>query len=144
MGRRKRVIQLHKDNTRDYATEAFRTYAELGKPTFDEAREQIYRDAAKRGGEIDPEEAVKKSMPLLLDIDAVDKTLLTLARERKDYIISAIEDVYFVTPFLPLKKGEITERVRRSSVVRYAGERTVYLWLREARQIFAEIRGLRR
>lgn len=141
---------MQKENSRDYATEAFRYYASLGCPRFEEFREKIYLDAAKRAVGKDPEaaameadEAIKKSMPQLLDIFAVEKTIENLERSDKGYIIAAIEDVYFVQPNKPLKHGELTDRVRRSSFTSYTGERTVYGWLREARQMFAEIRGLR-
>ena len=37
----------------------------------------------------------------------------------------------------------ITARVRRYSLTAFASERNVYLWLKEARLLFAAVRGLR-
>lgn len=83
-----------------------------------------------------------KYVPVVDDIDAVDKTLEHLEKSKRDYIIKAVEAVYFVCPKRPLKKNELTERITAFSFSFGASERTVFYWLKEARSIFASFRGL--
>ncbi len=141
---------MKKDFTRDYAIEAFRLYAAMGKPTYDEAKEKIYKKALNDCEFKDPETAnlaaegaVNKETPLLLDILAVQSTLEMLCRGNKGHIARAVAEVYFVQPEQPLRRGDITMRVRRHSLTAFASERNVYLWLKEARLLFAATRGLR-
>lgn len=141
---------MKKDFTRDYATEAFRLYAAMGKPSYEEATKQIYEAALNDCEFKDPEianisaeAAVNNATPLLLDILAVEKTIDILERGNKTHIARAISDVYFVQPEQPLRRGDITARVRRYSLTAFSSERNVYLWLKEARLLFAAVRGLR-
>ena len=141
---------MKKEFTRDYATEAFRLYAAMGKPTYDEAKQIIYNKALSDCEFKEPEVAtqtaeiaVEKATPLLLDILAVEKTIDILTRGGKTHIVRAVEDVYFVQPKLPIRRGDITARVHRHSLTSFASERIVFLWLKEARLLFASIRGLR-
>lgn len=141
---------MKKDFTRDYVTEAFRLYAAMGKPTYEAARKNLYEAELAKRNLSDPETAVlqaeiatEKQEPMLLDILAVDKTIELLERGEKTYIANALKEVYFVQPLTPLRKGDITARVRRFALLCPTDERTVYRWLKEARLLCAAIRGLR-
>ncbi len=141
---------MKKDFTRDYATEAFRLYASMGRPTYEEAAKSIYQKALSDCGLSSPEvaniaaeTAVTNASPLLLDILAVEKTIELLERGNKTDIIKAISAVYFTEADYPLRRGCITERVRRCSLSLFASERSVYFMLKQARLLFASLRGLR-
>lgn len=141
---------MKKDITRDYATEAFRLYAAMGKPSYEEATKQIYNAALNdcefknpETANIAAETAVRNAAPLLLDILAVEKTIDILERGNKAHIARAVFDVYFVQPDQPLRRGDITARVQYHSLTAFASERNIYLWLKEARLLFAAVRGLR-
>lgn len=141
---------MKKDFTRDYVTEAFRLYAAMGMPTYEQARADIYESALLKNNLCDPQAAVAKAElaaakkePLLLDLLAVDKTINLLERGEKHYIVSAVKEIYFTSPQQPLRKGDISWRVRKFSLQCPTDERTVYRWLREARLLCAAIRGLR-
>ena len=58
-------------------------------------------------------------------------------------IKQAVEIVYFTAPEQKLKRGDIIDRVRRACIELPADERTVYRYLKMARRMFAEERGLR-
>lgn len=141
---------MKKEPTRDYVTEIFRTWAEAGMPTYEEARERIYEEALRAYSHTDAataaaqaELAAKKRTPLLLDILAAETTMELLEKSGKDMIARAVKEVYFVCPSKPPRRGEIVERVRRFSVTCPADTRTVYRWLKEARLLCAAVRGLR-
>ena len=141
---------MRKDNVMDYAVAAFRLYASMGKPSYEDAKEAIYQKALQEAELLEParamvlaEQAVSEQTPMLLDIMAVDKTLDMLERGNKYHIVRALSDVYFVQPDRPIRKLDITNRVHRHSLTAYASERSVYRWLLEARQLFAAVRGLR-
>ena len=141
---------MKKDYIRDYATGAFRYYAGLGRPSFEQAKEAVFARAVKDAEMEDPqaavvagERAVRNSMPQLLDIYAADMTMRLLTMGGRDYIARAVEEVYFTGPKLPLRKGDISARVLRCCRIYHADERTVYRWLRDARRMFAGLRGLR-
>ncbi len=138
-----------KDKTRDYATSAFRMYASLGKPTYDELKKRIY-ERALLDENIEPSKAVIKAnaelenkTPLLLDVLAVEKTLEMLNQGKKEHIVKAIEQIYFTYPEEPLGKNAVISKVRRFCYNYGAAERTVFYWLKEARLLFSAIRGLR-
>ena len=146
-GRRESGVK--KDFTRDYATEAFRLYAAMGKLSVKDI-EKNSEDEANRESGAQPEVAyfikknkTEKMTPLLLDIMAVEKTIEILEVGGKIHIVRAVADVYFVQPAQPLRRGDITMRVRRHSLTAFVSERNVYLWLKQARLLFASLRGLR-
>lgn len=89
------------------------------------------------------ENAIKHSEPMLLDILAVERTLEMLELGEKQHIARAVRDVYFVQPFKPLRKGDITDRVRWVSLAEPVSEKQVYQWLKYARLLCAAVRGLR-
>lgn len=141
---------MKKDFTRDYVTEIFRAYAAAGMPTYEEARERVYNNELKKRVSMDVETAVtqaeiatEKRTPYLLDIMAVEKTLELLEHGGKLEIVSAVKAVYFTYPRQSLRRGDISNRVRRFSLECPADSRTVYRWLKEARLLCAALRGLR-
>lgn len=141
---------MKKDFTRDYVTEIFRAWAAAGMPTYDEARERVYKtELAKRASMdaataiVQAEIATDKRTPFLLDIMAAEKTMELLERGGKYVIVRAVKEVYCAYPMQPLRRGDITDRVRRYSLLCPADTSTVYRWLKEARLLCAAVRGLR-
>lgn len=135
---------------RDIATDAFRLYASLGCPTR-EAYEEMIRAgvAAKYANESDEQlsrrmhTAYAASKQAILDIDAVNKVMRQLEDGGRAEIIGAIRAVYFEEPRRRTYKGEIEARVLRyASTECPAGRRTVYAWLRRAREMFFRARGM--
>lgn len=114
-----------RDTTRDYTIAQFRLYAALGYPS----RIQVVSDKSM-------------SRALKLDLLAVIDTLNALKSNGKDYICQAVCAVYFVEPTVLMHKSEINLRVTKFAVNNYADERTVYRWLKEARLLCADFRGL--
>lgn len=114
-----------RDTTRDYTIAQFRLYASLGFPS----KAQVVADKTMHRA-------------LQLDLLAVADTLNALANSGKDYICQAVSAVYFVAPTKPLHKGEINLRVTKFAVNNYTDERTVFRWLKEARLLCADYRGL--
>lgn len=141
---------MKKDFTRDYVTEIFRAWAAAGMPTYDEARERAFKiELAKRDSMdaamalVQAEIATEKRTPFLLDIMAAEKTMELLERGEKNAIVRAVKEVYCAYPTQPLRRGDITDRVRRYSLICPADTSTVYRWLKEARLLCAAVRGLR-
>lgn len=114
-----------KDSTRDYTVAQFRLYASLGYPN----KAQVVADKTMHRA-------------LQLDLLAVIDTLNALTSSGKDYIRQAVCAVYFVAPTAPLQKGEINFRVTKFAINNYTDERTVFRWLKEARLLCADYRGL--
>ena len=114
-----------RDTTRDYTIAQFRLYASLGYPS----KAQVVADETMR-------------QALRLDLLAVIDTLNDLTNSGKDYICQAVNAVYFVAPTAALHKGEINLRVTKFAVSNYTDERTVFRWLKEARLLCANFRGL--
>lgn len=114
-----------RDNTRDYTVAQFRLYAALGYPS----KAQVIADKAMHRA-------------LQLDLLAVINTLDDLTNRGKGYICQAVSAVYFVAPTAELHKGEINLRVTKFAINNYTDERTVFRWLKEARLLCADYRGL--
>lgn len=114
-----------RDTTRDYTIAQFRLYASLGYPN----KAQVVADKTMHRA-------------LRLDLLAVIDTLDALTSSGKDYIRQAVSAVYFVAPTAALHKGEINLRVTKFAVSNYTDERTVFRWLKEARLLCADYRGL--
>ncbi|RGG86161.1 hypothetical protein DWW75_06715 [Ruminococcus sp. AF17-11] len=114
-----------RDTTRDYTIAQFRLYASLGFPS----KAQVVADKTMHRA-------------LQLDLLAVIDTLDALTSSDKDYIRQAVCAVYFVAPTAPLQKGEINFRVTKFAINNYTDERTVFRWLKEARLLCADYRGL--
>ena len=125
-------------------------FARLGCPSYERAREIVYQQELNKRSECPPdiavvqaERAVEKQTPTLLDILAVEETITLLEKGEKSNIVKAVKAVYFVNQQQPLRRGDISNRVRRFAITYPADERTVYRWLKEARLLCAAIRGLR-
>ena len=114
-----------RDTTRDYTIAQFRLYASLGFPS----KAQVVADKTMHRA-------------LQLDLLSVIDTLDALTSSDKDYIRQAVSAVYFVAPTAALHKGEINLRVTKFAVSNYIDERTVFRWLKEARLLCADYRGL--
>jgi hypothetical protein len=156
-----------KDYLKDYATAAFRFYAKNGKSAeeykkriHDEALETIKRREVKTKGSggspteamlIEAERMISDKMAEIKDMEAVEATLRQLeVRGSNIYqyvigkdIIKAIEYVYFKDADKEIIKGDIYNRVHAAEIDIHASERSIYYWLRQAREIFAIERGLR-
>lgn len=151
---------MKKDHIRDYATEAFRYYAKLGKPKFEDVKEKIYKEAIEESKKNElktnnicsptelammrADKAVVEKKGELEDILAVEETLKQLAYEYNGAeILSVVDRVYFVQPDKAIEKGELKNRVLAAIEEIHIGERTAWRYLAKARDIFAENRGLR-
>lgn len=115
---------------RDTATAAFRRWAKLGQPDAERIRERGYKGAA--------------------DLVACCAVFVLLkSRELKRYrsntaageILRAVREVYMEEPMRPLRRQEVTLRVRRLANERYVSERRVYEWLRIARNMWWQYRN---
>lgn len=113
---------MKKDNIRDYATNAFYLYARIGKPTCERNIQEKHKSRTK-------------------DIIAVIDTLYYFDKNEKQYINQAIERVYFTLP-KKVQKNDISDRIVKLSAEFPADESTIYRWLKEARFVFAQMRGL--
>ena len=113
---------MKKDLIRDYATEAFRTYARMGCPA-----EAVHSgDAA-----------------LDADLAAVRETLRRFEAEGNEGIVHAVRAIYFAVPLAEIGKGDISARVESFAAEYHASVPSVYRWLGRARKQFALARGLR-
>ncbi|OAA94095.1 MULTISPECIES: hypothetical protein [Clostridium] len=147
-----------KNHIRDYATAAFRFYAKQSmsadkykKKIYDEALEE-YQRKQKGSGVSCPteaaimraEKAVNKKLAEIRDMEAVELTISELRiKTQGRAIVQAIKLVYFKDVDKELKRGDIHTRVHEAELYIPASERWIYNWLREARKLFAEKRGLR-
>ena len=141
---------MKKDHIRDYATEAFRFYARMGCPTYKQAEEAIRQEAYDKYELSEPQYIIKRAdvavaqkAPELADIAAVEETLRLLEYGGEGHIAKVVREVYFHMPGQPLERGDIEARVNRLSLHMPAGERSIYRWLKKARQLFAAVRRLR-
>lgn len=151
-----------KDYLKDYATAAFRFYAKNGKSAeeykkriHDEALETIRRREVKTKGSggspteamlIEAERMISDKMAEIKDMEAIESTIRQLEVMRFGQgkgIIQAIEYVYFKDADKEIIKGDIYNRVHAAEIDIHASERSIYYWLRQAREIFAIERGLR-
>lgn len=133
----------------DYATHAFIRYAALGCPTRKQYEERIRQECYKRLAMHEPSFILNKANaevlskePLLKDIDAVNHVLEILRRQDKQHIIDALKAVYFTYPKGKPERGVIVARVTRYAMECPASTKAVYEWLKSARLLFAQIRGL--
>jgi len=148
---------MKKDYIRDYATEAFRYYAFMGKPHKEDLEKRYYQEALdeyqrrqQSGGTgiskpteqaiMYAEGVLRHKQAELWDILAVEKTIAQLHTLERQ----AVEIVYFLYAKEDMKKGEDQDRVNKASIDIPAGTATVYRYLKKARDIFAYERGLRR
>jgi phosphoribosyl-ATP pyrophosphohydrolase len=148
-----------KDYIRDYATAAFRFYA-MHDRSAEKFKERVRQEAIDKveqrlsvgkTGASSPteaammraEEAINEKVAEICDLEAVEKTIAQLISKNRGYILEAIELVYFSEPHKDLYKCDIQDRVRVAAAGIPASERSIYYWLKQAREIFAFERGLR-
>ena len=133
---------MGKDRSKDYATAAFRDFAQHGRVSRAELEQKLY--AAERKKTASEELAVKyikDNEPLLADIDAVWQTVIQLKQQSPDGL-RAVEEVYFLYPGIPLRRNDIVMRIRFFALNEGISERTVYFWLKKARHLFSEYLSL--
>ena len=145
------------DICRDYVTSAFRFYARNGKST-EKFKKKIYIEAIKSGmirtgakgsGISSPteavivaaERAVNDKLAEINDMEAVEKTLAELFVLRKYETLQAVDIVYFKG--CVEKNEDIKRKVHIAELNIPASESSIYRWLKLARKIFANERGLR-
>lgn len=144
-----------KDHLRDYAAAAFRFYANNGKSAekykkriYEEALENIGRSGGGSGiskptesAIMAAERAVNIKIAEIKDMEGVELTLAELRARNRSDIVQAIEYVYFTE-----QEGNLDDtkaKVHAAEIFIPASERSIYYWLKQARQIFAIERGLR-
>lgn len=141
---------MKKDLIRDYATGAFLYYASVGCPTLEEYEKSIKDKVNESLAYMPPAviylraiAAVNIKKPLRDDIRAINQMFDLLEENKKNYIAHAVRCIYMTNPpkELSFKKGEIQDRVRAYMSQEHLGERTVYRYLKHARQLFAILRG---
>ena len=140
---------MKKDFIRDYATGAFIRYASLGCPTREEYEEKLRRDVYNRLSLKEPRIILMKAdaeiasrKPILDDIEAVEKMFAMLEANGKEYISKAVRAVYFASAVGRPSRKEIVNRVLCYARSVPIDERSVYRWLKYARELFAMLRGL--
>lgn len=141
-----------KDHIKDYATEAFRFYAKSGgKETY---IKKLVDDINKSKGTgisnpteseiVSKEKVIESRAAELADIEAVEKVLNILTKLSQGiYIKKSLELVYFKDCRKDITWGAITERINKAEIEIPASRAQIYRWLRKARELFAEERGLR-
>jgi hypothetical protein len=143
---------MSKEFSRDYATAAFRFYAKTGGPEKYIADLIADTQRQKGPGVTSPTESalmVKERILAeraaeLADLEAVDRTMHIISMlEGGKEVRQAVEIVYFKKCWAEIQKGDIRGRVHEAELMIPASERQVYYWLKKARIIFAEERGLR-
>jgi hypothetical protein len=144
---------MRKDHLRDYATEAYRFYAREGgtKKYLEKLTENSKRNphigmaSSTEGALIKKEDILRDHASEFADLEAAEKALYILetAAGTRGNIKKCVEYVYFKNCWKDLEKGDITERVHYAELHIPASERQIYYWLKKARLVFAEERGLR-
>jgi hypothetical protein len=138
-------MPMRKNSVTDYATAAFALYFKYGCRGSEELREYLYHRELLKYDQ--PEIAVKRAetvateyASLISDVAAVEKTLGLFKQCGDSARYKAVELVYLQGG--ANNRKAISLRVRRAALTIPASERTIYRWLREARTVFAEFRGL--
>lgn len=139
-----------RDHTRDYCFAAFRFWARWGgKENFVNQKLADLR-LQKGTGICSSTESIAVKRDQIMrelqaeidDLEAVEK-VVNACRQNYPEIWQALNTVYFYKPYEDFDWGEIVQQVHFASLQIPASERQVYRWLRQARMLFAEERGLR-
>ena len=112
---------------RDRATEAFRRWARAGCPGVDQIKDV-------KGAE-DLRACVAVFEELKEESDMAHRGAGRMNTAAAD-ILRAVRKVYMEEPDRPMRKLEVTMRVRRLAVESYVSERRVYEWLARARSLW--------
>lgn len=148
-----------KDHLKDYVTNAFRTYAAAGRPTYESLKESLIRDILTKtensafvkdsisrpteAAIIAAEDKMDRATGRLRDLIAVIATVDVLKkRDDNDMIMRCLELVYFPNPRRELVRNEISDRVTYACTDIPCARATVYRKLKIARDVFAIERGL--
>ena len=149
-----------KDKNRDYAIMAFVKYAQCGCPTREQREEQIRQEIFNRHQNKDPKYVVslaeielRRQKGHLDDIDAVNRTFDMLYgytplvdgqnTHSGNDIAEAVKAVYFTFRNKKINERDIiSNRVKAHAMAVFVDIRTVYRWLKYARDLFALLRGL--
>lgn len=151
---------MKKDYIRDYATEAFRFYAQtdmLITEYIDKIRQEAIDTMVKKMGKtsvggssiesllVYADKAIEEKIGEIDDLEAVEKVLMECKAQgyRGKEMEEVIRIVYFKDPKRPIKKGEIQGRITRACNELNISESTAYRYLKKARLLFAHNRGLR-
>ena len=124
---------MKKDSIRDYATEAFRFYASCGRLTSEQIKEKIYKEIYEQS---------KKEFGHCGIKGFSDSTAYAVlkAEEAMTQMQAEFEDILAVERTL----AQVNRHIKKAVEIEMpASERSIYYWLRKARIIFAEERGLR-
>lgn len=144
-----------KDKNRDYCTDAFRFFMQVGGNTelFKAKIREEYLKSYEGGGSgvskpteaalIRAEQAVDSRVAEVKDVEAVEKVIAQLKAGGRSDIVKCIEIVYFTDADKELMKSDIQSRVDKCVIEIHISERQVYKLLGQARKLFAIERGLR-
>lgn len=127
-----------KTRYRDYAVDAFHFYGLLHKPKSVRLAEYRLKEYLMTQGFNISKEQFNASME---DLVAVIKTIDRL--KHTQYADTIIDVLRIYTDVDPYQRGNIENAVVKASLKSYISTATVNRYLKLARDIFAEIRGLR-
>ena len=130
---------MKNDPIRSYATAALRRYAEFVRRDEKTLETLIYERYLPKGENF-AKKKVGEFRPFLEDIKAARETVEHFSSEPA--VLKNIEEIYFFMPSSPLKKNEVTNRIRFASLSEGISERAVFARLKKVRFYFAERRGL--
>lgn len=122
---------MNSDNKTAGAARAFRRYAMYG---FHKRRMKVFEAYASIRG-IMPDDT--KALDMLTVFD----TLRLLSASGQGECVRAVRDIYFANRGRPMKKNELTLRVRRHAIDNYCDERTVWRRLLRARELYTALRS---
>lgn len=119
---------MKKDLRAERALAAFRTYARLG----------LYRESSSLGVLCRIRGICGEGAAL--DMLAVFDTLRLLELSGEALALRSVKDIYFATAKKPLRSNEITLRVRRLADELHCDDRSVYRYLKKARDLWLALR----
>ena len=146
---------MGKDHLRDYCTESFRFYAKVGgvKGYIEKLVEDYGKKLSSGSKDTSPTEGaliikeriLREHAAEFADLEAVEKVmyLLEMTPHNRGKVKQCVEIVYFTDSWRELIKGDIQERVHKAELRLPASKRQIYIWLKQARELFAVERGLR-
>lgn len=143
-----------KNNVRDYAVSAFEFYSMMGKPEDEEFKNRVYRYACSKyendvflsesQKSVNIQNLFKSMQPAIADVVAVNEFLQKIThRPSGAFIKKAVETVYMTNSKKGFSPGDYSMLVHKAEFEVPASEATVYRYLAAAREMFADIRGLR-
>ncbi len=119
---------MKKDPKAEVAIRAFRTYARLG----------LFREESSLGVLCRIRGICSDSTAL--DMLAVFDTLRILDLMGEAQILRSVRDIYFATARKPLRANEISLRVRRLAYELHCDDRSIYRYLKKARELWLSLR----